>query len=559
MPRTGVDAASFRTASAASLLIPGSILPLRELLADRAGGQSLAHSVPRVLRDVARRECGDAILRALTQLSDRLRAEGSPIDYERRRCIAAAASFLEAAEWERIRIDAGIPPGGAQQFRYARLRIYEALTGGLITMAPAALAPSRVCSVDRYYRFCQRLSPQAAESIDTHARDILARSGVTDEPLTWSPPREWVSQQGLPGPDPDGLDPEEVGLLLRAGHSVRAVAATLHTTLEHIRFVIRRHPPYVRPPERPRPVVAAQAKLSPEELQRLIVGQRRSMVSVAVEYGIPRKTLRRLTRLYHIKCPAAPRRPRYQIDPGWLQEQYVRRGRTLAQIATELEIAPSTVAKFARRYGIPPRVGARAHVANLGVSEGMPEPLASAVRGEDGTQRVRRFQVYARIRSLPQTAKLLGANESVLRVQLAKLEHACDGILLRRVSRAQRPLELTALGHLLLRQADRHFGPHPAAPRDLPEPLRSVAATFWSRKRLRWFQVVARSKTLKEAASALCLEPHNLNRSLRKLEVAAAGTLLERDGVRRPHQLSPLGRRLLRQADRYLERRRIGT
>lgn len=110
------------------------------------------------------------------------------------------------------------------------------------------------------------------------------------------------------------------------------------------------------------------------------------------------------------------------------------------------------------------------------------------------------------------------------------------------------PMELTILGRRLRRQADRHFGPHPAAPPRLPEPLATAAITAGGRRRVRYLGIIARSTKLKEAAVQIGMYTGNLRASLRALEAMYGDALLEGGRSNRPHRITRLGRRLLRQA-----------
>ncbi len=124
-------------------------------------------------------------------------------------------------------------------------------------------------------------------------------------------------------------------------------------------------------------------------------------------------------------------------------------------------MSPSNLARTAQRHRLPirPRGGA-SHAASLSAPDGWPPPLASAILGRDGRQRVERFQVYARARSLHEGATRLSTTTSVLVTQLALLERACEGTLIQRSTSQHDAQQLTPLGDKLLEQANRHLA-HP--------------------------------------------------------------------------------------------------
>ena len=140
----------------------------------------------------------------------------------------------------------------------------------------------------------------------------------------------------------------------------------------------------------------------------------------------------------------------------------------------------------------------------------------------------------------------------MLTTQLSRLETACGGCLILRSPRSQANQRLTDLGHRLLAQADEHLGSHPDAPLPLPEPFASAISSFWGVKRVRCFVVAARSKTLAAASSALGTDRYTLDRSIRGLERAVDGVLLQRSSPSEPHALTARGHMLLSQVESQL-------
>jgi hypothetical protein len=276
-----------------------------------------------------------------------------------------------------------------------------------------------------------------------------------------------VDEDALPGPDPSSLDPSEVGRLLREGEPAGRVADRLGVGIEHIRLVVRQHPPHVQAvPNGPARVArrAFPIDLTPERLRGLVLEERRSLRTLAADYGLDRKTVVAALRREGIRLPDPGRAPKVVADPVWLRTEYLDRRRTLNDIAAGLAVSQGAVIRLLRAAGVPLRArGGGSHRSSIAAPDGMPEPLASAVMGQAGVDRVRRFQVVSRAQSIGEAARTLGARQSAVTTQLIKLERACSGPLLVRSTRDRRPQELTPLGRLLQEQADEHIGPNPLA------------------------------------------------------------------------------------------------
>jgi hypothetical protein len=282
-----------------------------------------------------------------------------------------------------------------------------------------------------------------------------------------------------------------------------------------------------------------------------VVEEKRTLRSLAAEYGIHRNTIAEIVHREGIPVPTGGR-VTYDVDPDWLRTEYIDRRRTLPDIAAEVGTTPVNMARIARKNSIPLRDrGGTSHAASLTAPPGLPEPLASAMLGQGGDQRVRRFQVFARTRSLNEAAGILRIEQTVISSQLDKLEQACGGQLLIRSPRTHRPQQLTDLARLLLRQADAHLQPNPDAPPEQPQLLATALAGYWGKERVRRFVVTARATTIAEAALQLNTQPHTLARTIRGLEVVVGGALLDRTSPLLPHRTTPLGSRLLRQASKH--------
>jgi hypothetical protein len=366
-PKMTADTSSFRVACAAALLIPGTPRPLTSALSDTPH-QGRARQISHVLANIPPIELTD-ILRALTELAQHL--TDGPIDHQRRRELAASVELLAAPEWKRVCSTAGIASGAAPRLNHARLWIYETLTGSPPHSAPTAIRP-RPHHLVAYHRFALRLPALAAELLEQHARNLLAAHNIS-EPLTWSPPRHWVSAKTLPGREPDDIDLDTIRQALR--HlSPQTAADQLGISLEHLRLAVRRHHPQVphdpasapQQRNRSRRPMPFPLQLSPERLSQLILDEQRSVRSIAADYGLNRKTITSVLKREGIPIPACGRQVQFVIDPDWLRAQYLEHRRTLPDIARQVGATDTTIARIARKHGIQvrPRGGAR-HIRAL--------------------------------------------------------------------------------------------------------------------------------------------------------------------------------------------------
>jgi|GEM_PF-2134542 len=544
----GIAANHFRISAAAALCVPGTLASLRDITSHWP--QEHAVNLPRLGRIITADKHGTAILAAFCTLAETLDRDDTPIDYDRRRAVANDIELLDRDAWTSICGVGGTLSGAEFKVTAARLWLWETITGGLAEQAPVAVRRrSGGMMFARYHQFALRLPRQTAQALLGHARALLDAHGCRQEPLTWSPPAAGIALDALPCPDPDALDPQAAHALLARHIAPEAVAEQLGITLEHLRYVVRKHP-------RDSPFGAAgvipsrlrlAASVTADELQQL-VHNGDTLTAIAARYNVQRSTVRAKLIAHDIPIPAN-HRPRHNIDRAWLHAQYVTQQRTMPEIAAETGASTGTIARLIQEYAIPTRGrGAPSHQQSLTAGDGYPEPLASAVLRPGGTARVRRFQVYARTRSLNAAAKRLGAHSATLTTQLAALEAACGDALLERLTRDQRAQQLTTLGRTLLAQADEHLGPHPEAPPALPEPLASVLAAHWGDKILATFTVATAFPTLNDAGHALNIHRSSLLRTIRNVETAVGEPVLTDHGRTAPLRLTSIGRMLLGQA-----------
>lgn len=426
-----LESGSFRVAAAVALLLPHSGLELKTQIIPLLNAQITPNTVHHQIGHLLRLPGGEAALHILTELAFALDEHGAPIDYARRRRLAARARLLTAPAWERIAAEA--PGGPGRSLPNARRYVYELLTGGSLRIAPAPYRHTNAATRwDRYREFVTYMPHGLVDALHQHARRVLDTAGITSEPVTWEPPAEWVSTTAWPGADPADTDPASIHTAILQHHrSVHAVAAERQVSVEHIRTVLRTHS--LPEPGRPLPT--------------------RSRTIHAPGPGTVR----------HAEQDTA----RFRVDPAWLHEEYVTWRRSLPDIAAEIGCNLSVLSVFAHAHRIPIRDGAPTHdsidrdaLGERHPSE-LPRPLRDAICGLHTRLRLERFVTIAGQPSLARAAQVFGCSPGNLSAQLGILERAVGTRLLHRDPRTRSVAGLTPTGQQLYDQAREHLDIEP--------------------------------------------------------------------------------------------------
>ena len=425
------DPVRMRPAAAVALLLPHSALKLPKaaaLLSPHLRGDAVEHQ----LTNLAKASNGNTALRILTQLSLDIDAHGSPIDYAQRRRLVADTELIDAAAWKQVTHRSHYFIGGRRRLRFARCYLYELLTDGALSAAPPPYTlPTQIRA--EYHEFVLGLPAPLVDALHDHARTLLVRRGITDEPLQWQPPNDWVTVESWPGADPDLTDPAPLHHALQQGDPASRVARIRGLSMEHLRHVIRRHP------------------LPGREEPRLRPG---AIVPSDTNTG----TYCQVGGVHHVNL-------------AWLREQYLTWQRTIADIADEIGCNSSNLAEFAKLQGIlmRPRGGGPAFISRHTITTHpamLPDLLRAALGGQSAHQRLERFRIIAEHGNLTQAANRIGINPSTLGLQLGRLETRCGGPLFRHPP--CRLGSLTQLGEQLLQQAQQHLKPPRTEPRHDP-------------------------------------------------------------------------------------------
>jgi transposase len=228
----------------------------------------------------------------------------------------------------------------------------------------------------------------------------------------------------------------------------------MKTTLDVVRYLLQTHPIPTPPKDskrRPRAGAFGHAKkmLSEERLQDLYHRQGQSLREVAASVGVSRNVIARLAADYGIPLREPGRRPNQAYDPQWLYDQYVNQSRPLPAIAKDCGVSISAVKRWADEAGIPLRArGGPSHEDALAAparAAEAPELIKPALQSAGGLQRLRRFAQLAAFGTVTKAAAELKTSESVLSVQINRLEREIGGKLFVR-AQTGRPMELTEVG-----------------------------------------------------------------------------------------------------------------
>jgi len=392
----------------------------------------------------------EPVTAALCQLARKLDEHGAAIDYARRRRLRSLSQApLDVTAWRRQRHllarRASLPAAPVQE-QFARLRLIELLTGTHPRYLPEPLRlPGRSQNCDE---FVFTMPGQMAFSLHQQARSLLSRASIS-EPATWEPPFDWAAGIPWPGPDPDTISTEDLHPLIRAGLPVRAIAARLATSADHVRPAAARHPAPQLPAGIPALPPAEPEPPGTEQLRDL-TSQGYGPRKIARITGCSERTIRQLLTSAGLRQQAPP--PDGGTDPHWLREHYQDRQRSLKDIAAETGTPVEALAAAARKAGIRVRHGitGRAHpLAALGGPGAFPTDVWNAFTRPGAEQRIRRLLTLPGQPGLNHAARQLGIRNASLTSQVRQLETTVGTAVLRTGPDGR--LTLTAYGQLFAR------------------------------------------------------------------------------------------------------------
>jgi AraC-like DNA-binding protein len=305
----------------------------------------------------------------ITSLAGYLDANGSPIDYKRRRSLDYRG-LLPEQEWQRLSRKASQFPGRNRRHPAVRRWLFERISGLPAEKAPRAFALTEPQQRREVSAFPADLTPDLLRQLDAHAREFLAGHEVLGEPVTWSPPAELMTGNDLPGVDLSQCHAGTVHHLLRDEHlSLRHIAGKLGTSIDAVRCTLTEQPAPLTPSQQRadgRLTWTLSQQVSATELKRLHHDEHHSTTALARKFNVPVTVINDLLRTHAIPRRARPRRTP-DIDPAWLSRGYLTDRRPLPDLAREIGVSTSHLNRQAKSLGIPlrPKGGASHSPARL--------------------------------------------------------------------------------------------------------------------------------------------------------------------------------------------------
>jgi hypothetical protein len=378
---------------------------------------------------------------ALSTLHAHLAQHPAPIDYQRRRELHYG-DLLTEGQWQQLWKHADAVHPRPVSVRVARAWLYERLSGSHAGTR-GAVARDR-CDIDR---LLLRLTPDLTSALDEHAAQFLRRCGISEEPVTWTPPLGVLGRDAFAS-SLDQIDVAALHALLRTDRcTVPHAAEALGHPVHLVRHRLEEHP--MAPREAPRRTWKQRLAdaLSEEELLRLYTDDGLTFTDIGARYGIPHRHVAQRAR----ECGVTPRRPtREPIPAQWIREHHLQRRQTTAEMAAELDDDISRVRYWAGVHGIPLRKYYRRaqqhdvirHATALGVLHLLtPQRLDT-----NGWNQLQRFAIASTHHTLADAARAIGCRPDTLYRQIIRLETAFGFPLIERTTSRHTPMTVTATG-----------------------------------------------------------------------------------------------------------------
>ena len=153
------------------------------------------------------------------------------------------------------------------------------------------------------------------------------------------------------------------------------------------------------------------------------------------------------------------------VDPEWLLDQHVNKGRSLSQISRECGVSLPFLAGLAHRYRVPVRKPSRYSATALMANRNVPKNLIPALVTQGGWERLQRLPVIAQYESLAAAERALRTGRAALGLQVSLVERDLGGsVLIRATQHTEQRLTPT-------RAEGRRSSTHTPSPRR-PAPTR---------------------------------------------------------------------------------------
>lgn len=391
------------------------------------------------------------LLYGLSQLADALDTHGSPIDYARRRELAARPDLtIDRHAFDELAAQHG--------WRQYAVLTFDTIDGYLKAIMTAdhvtywSLRSSREVQKRRtILRF--RADPPLRAFLLDQAAGHLNRLGI-DEPVLWEPPATWATDVDWPGTDPAAVDEEKFRDCAVNYRKLSDIAEAMGLGIEHIRLYAeitgtitttqRRGPRKPRPARTPPSATVLRDLYSDKGLS---LRQTRAATGCSIDVitrGLQDAGIAIRKRGIHAYYPPV-------VDREWLHEQHVVRCRGIADIADEVGVTRTTIRATLRRGRIPLRHGTGVPRNFAATTRGLDLPplVYRAFVGRGSVTRMRQVCALLNHPSLAAAAAEAGTDRQYLRRKLSLVEGATGVRIVQTLS----PLELTSAGRTLLQHS----------------------------------------------------------------------------------------------------------
>jgi hypothetical protein len=346
-----------------AVLLAGHAMELDEAAAS-LGSVTDRRTISRLLQLLADDPRWEAIAVAIMRLAGHLDDNDVPIDYQRRRRLDYR-DLLPPGQWLDLCRRTGFPPGQGRRLMMTRCLLFARISGLPVEAAPGLATGNLACFRAETARFAALRTPELVAALDEYALDFLGRHRVRGEPIAWHPSLNLLIDLDLPGPDPSAVDIHRLHALVRPhSSSVQRAAQALGTTVDAVRVALDEHPAPAPPLTATQARAAGQVRraasrtLTETELRRRYVDQHQSLQDIAEQMGVSRQVVTRLAVDYGIPLRGGPQdyKRRGVVERDWLLDQYVGHGRTLPDLAREMNMSTANMARWAHHYNIPVRL-----------------------------------------------------------------------------------------------------------------------------------------------------------------------------------------------------------